>query len=66
MHAFNPALGTQEVEAAGSLLSGKPPWSTRGVPGQTGLHRKPCLGKKEKRRKENIIIITKITKLPVT
>lgn len=52
--------------AVGSLVEWKTPWSTRGVPGQTGIHRKPCLGKKEKKKKKqekktNVIIIIKIT-----
>jgi hypothetical protein len=35
-HAFNPS--TREAEAGG-FLSSRPAWSTKGVPGQPGLHR---------------------------
>jgi hypothetical protein len=44
-HAFNPS--TWEAEA-GRFLSLRPAWSTKGVPGQPGLHRETLAGKTNK------------------
>ena len=44
---FNPS--TWEAEAGG-FLSWRPAWSTERVPGQPGLHKKPCLKKRERAR----------------
>ena len=46
-HAFNPS--TWEAEAGG-FLSSRPTWSTKGVPGQPGLHRE-TLSRKTKQNK---------------
>jgi hypothetical protein len=45
VHTFNPS--TQEAEA-GRFLSSRPAWSTKGVPGQPGLHRETLFLKKQK------------------
>jgi hypothetical protein len=46
-HAFNPT--TQEAEA-GRSLSLRTAWSTEGIPGQPGIHRKVLSLKKKKGR----------------
>jgi hypothetical protein len=43
-HAFNPS--TLEAET-GRFLSSRPAWSTKGVPGQPGLHRETLSRKKK-------------------
>jgi hypothetical protein len=48
-HAFNP--NTWEPEAGG-FLSSRPVWSTKWVPGQPGLTKKPCLEKPKKKKKK--------------
>jgi hypothetical protein len=42
VHSFNPS--TMEAEAGGSLNL-RPFWSTQGVPGQPGTHRKTSIQK---------------------
>jgi hypothetical protein len=52
-HAFNPS--TWEAEAGG-FLSSRPAWSTKWVPGQSGLHRETLSRKtKKKKKKDNAI-----------
>jgi hypothetical protein len=48
-HTFNPK--TWEAEAGG-FLSWRPPWSTKCVPGQPGLHRE-TLSQKQKQKQTN-------------
>jgi hypothetical protein len=48
VHAFNPS--TWEAEA-GRFLSSRPAWSTKGVPGQPGLHRETLSRKTEKEKR---------------
>jgi hypothetical protein len=50
-HAFkNPS--TWEAEAGG-LLSSRPAWSTKGVPGQPGLYRETLSREKKKKKNNN-------------
>jgi hypothetical protein len=48
-HAFNPS--TREAEAGG-LLSSRPAWSTKWVPGQPGLYRETLSWKTKKKKKK--------------
>ena len=49
VHAFNNS--TWEAKAA-RFVSSKPAWSTQWAPGQPGLHREACLGKRNLSRKK--------------
>jgi hypothetical protein len=55
-HAFNPS--TWEAEAGG-FLSLRPAWSTKWVPGQTGLYRETLSRKtkKKKKKKKDFLLI---------
>jgi hypothetical protein len=48
-HAFNPS--TQEAEEGG-VLSLRPAWSTKWVPGQPELHRETLSQEKKKKKKK--------------
>jgi hypothetical protein len=48
-HAFNPSI--QEAEAGG-FLSSRPAWSTKWVPGQSGLYRETLSRKRRKKKKK--------------
>jgi hypothetical protein len=47
-HAFNPS--TWEAEA-GKFLSSRPAWSTKRVPGQSGLHRETMSRQQQQQNK---------------
>jgi hypothetical protein len=49
-HAFNPS--TQEAEAGG-FLSLRPAWSTKWVPGQSGLYRETLSQKNQNNNNNN-------------
>jgi hypothetical protein len=49
VQTFNPS--TWEAEA-GVFLSSRPAWSTKGVPGQPGLHRETLSQKKERKKEK--------------
>ena len=49
VHAFNNS--TWEAEAA-RFVSSKPAWTSQWAPGQPGLHREACLGKRNLSRKK--------------
>jgi hypothetical protein len=52
VHAFNPS--TREAEAeAGGLLSSRPAWSTKWVPGRQSYTEKSLSRKTKKKKKKN-------------
>jgi hypothetical protein len=52
VHAFNPS--TWEAQAGG-FLSSRPAWATKGVPGELGLYREPCLKKRTTTKKSSLL-----------
>ena len=61
-HAFNNS--TWEAEAA-RFVTSKPAWTSRWAPGQPGLHREACLGKRNLSRKKKMYQMS-ILSLPLS
>jgi hypothetical protein len=51
VHTFNPSASEAEAGSSLSLMSA---WYTEQVPGQAGLHRKPCHEKQSKTKQETL------------
>ena len=54
VHAFNPGLGRQrQAEFSGRILSSRPAWTPKWVPGQPGLYRETLSWKTKNKQTKN-------------